>query len=974
MSKQQSPFLKKIEPKLPRLLAFFLPFLIVTITYIVAKVFPFGNQQILASDGWHQYYPFLLTLREKLLNGGSLEYIRNIGMGSNYLSLYAYYVASPLNLLSVLVPLEYMREFFTLTTVLKISFASYFFYFFLKTAYKKDDLPMAFFALMYALCSWTAAYYWNIMWLDAFAVLPLLVAGMITLLRDGTFRLYTLALALCLWANYYVAFFCCIFVLLAFFGYCIVCWESVGNFFRRFLRIGVCTLMGAGLAAILLIPTLTAMQYTYSATGKEVELLAMNLPSRTTGRADVYGYLHVLKNEVFPNILPALQKVASRFLPAYEPASMEGLPNIFCGFSAVILSVFYFCNGKIKLREKLVSLFLLLFLMLSFIFRILDYVWHGFHFPNMLPYRFSFLVPFVMVCMAYRAFSLMENFKLWKLAIIVPISLGLIASAYFMEETMPIQVLITSLVILASVVAFFVFHGEKEAKPTLRGRYAKIFLCFVLLCEMVLSYALGVAKVGTSSHNNYPKEDTFVQALLDYADSIDDDIYYRTEVTNTQTLNDGALNNYYGLSVFNSSANVNFNRFSRALGFASWPESNRYAYYEGSPFGNTFAGLKYLIDRDGDHISSANSYVASSGTVKLLENKSYLGLGFMTDIGLSTYQSRAAQKNALLDQEEMFILATGLTDRLYFHLVSDGLEADEGCTLEQGTNRTFYRFDKPSSKSTANFTITYDIEESGLLLAYLHMPGSDKVTVYRNGLQLFSRTSKVRTIVNVGDVEAGDQIEFVFKGKSTHSGTITLDVALQKTDVYNQGMDILKDETWELNEATDTYLCGDINVLQDGLFYSAIPYEPGWKAYVDGQEVAICEGYDPSLDDVMLTDAVISFPLEAGYHIIEMKYSAPGLGLGAVITLCSLAAFVILCVLLREKPVLFPDPTDTPAEGSREEEPTSPDADPENADSEAPDPAAPEDEAQTPDLPEDSKPKTTSKKKKDSSEEASSHG
>ncbi len=905
--KQASLLPKKIESKLPQLLSFFLPFCIVAVCYAVAQVFPFGNRQILASDGWHQYYPFLLTLREKLLHGGSLEYIRNVGMGSNYLSLYAYYVASPLNLLSVLVPLEYMREFFTLTTMIKLSLAGYFFCFFLRTAYKKTEIPMAFFSLMYALCSWAAAYYWNIMWLDAFAVLPLLVAGMVCLLRDGSFRLYTLSLTLCLWANYYVAFFCCIFVFLAFFGYCIVCWNGVGNFFRRFFRIGVCTILGAGMAAILLIPTLTAMQFTYSAKGSDVMPLAMNLPKRTTGIMALEDLWGCLKTEVLPNLLPALQQVGSRFLPGYEPASMEGLPNIFCGFSAVILSLFYFCNGKIKIREKLVSFFLLLFLLLSFIFRILDYMWHGFHFPNMLPYRFSFLVPFVVVCMAYRAFHHMDNFKYWKLAVILPLGIGLIASAYFMEDSTPTQVLVSAGVVLICTVAFFLFYGQGATERTLQVRYARTFLCFIILCEMCLSYALGIDKVGTSAYTGYPKEEAFVQALLDYAEDIDDDLYYRTEVTNTQTLNDGALNNYYGLSVFNSSANVNFNRFSRALGFASWPESNRYAYYEGSPFGNTLAGLKYLIDRDGNHLSSANSYVAVSGTVKLLQNKSYLGLGFMTDPNLATFQSRAAQKNALLDQEEMFSLATGISERLYEHLEHTELEADEECSLEEGTNRTFFRFEKPSSKSTANFTIRYTIEEGGLLLAYLHMPGSDKVTVYRNGLEQFSRTSKVRTIVNVGDVESGDEIEFVFKAKSNNSGTITLDVAKHKAGIYELGMNALKDETWDLTQAEDTYLCGTIDVAKDGLFYSSIPYEPGWSAYVDGEEVTLCEGYDPSLEDVMLTDAVISFPLEQGFHIIEMKYTAPGLGLGAIISVSCILIFGLLWFLLRKNPVLVPD-------------------------------------------------------------------
>ena len=42
-------------------------------------------------------------------------------MGTGYASLFAYYLASPLNLLSVLVPTAWLREFFALLTILKIS-------------------------------------------------------------------------------------------------------------------------------------------------------------------------------------------------------------------------------------------------------------------------------------------------------------------------------------------------------------------------------------------------------------------------------------------------------------------------------------------------------------------------------------------------------------------------------------------------------------------------------------------------------------------------------------------------------------------------------------------------------------------------------------------------------------------------------------------------------------------------------------
>ena len=55
------------------------------------------------------------------------------------------------------------------------------------------------------------------MWLDTFALLPLVALGTVSLLRDKKFMLYTLTLFLSIYSNYYIGFFPCIFVLLLFF-------------------------------------------------------------------------------------------------------------------------------------------------------------------------------------------------------------------------------------------------------------------------------------------------------------------------------------------------------------------------------------------------------------------------------------------------------------------------------------------------------------------------------------------------------------------------------------------------------------------------------------------------------------------------------------------------------------------------------------------------------------------------------------
>lgn len=898
--KDPSPLKRRLSASLPQFLSFALPFLIVGIVFALAGVYPFGSGQIMASDGWHQYYPFLLTLREKLRTGGSLEYLRSIGMGTNYAPLYAYYLASPLNFLCVLWPAKYMVEFFTLMTMVKIAFAGYFFAFFLRTAYRKNEISMAFFALMYALCSWVGGYYWNIMWLDAFAILPLLLGAMLRLLREGRFPLYIFALALCLWSNYYVAFICCIFVLLCFFGYCICTWQGRREFLQRFLRMAVCTLLGAGLTAVLLVPTLTAMQYTGSAEGTRFHLLAMNLPRQFDGDLGDLGVWGTLTKKVLPSLIPAFRRAFSRFLTGYEPAAVTGLPNIFCGFTAVILSVFFFCNKKISLREKLVSLSLLLFLLFSLIFRALDYVWHGFHFPNSIPYRFSFLIPFVLICMAYRSFRLMEDFTYKKLAVILPVSAGFLVSGWFLE-TMRLRVLVPTVAVLLGVTAFFCIHGKASARSSKRVLCARLLLFSVILCEMTLSFALGVKKVDTSHRHSYPQDSRDVQELLSYVEERDSDPYYRIECSYPQTLNDGALNGYYGLSSFNSGANVNFLRFSRVFGFASDSENNRSDYYETSPLGNSLAGLKYLIDREGNHRSSYNSLLATADNCKLLQNNSYLSLGFMANSELASYVSPLEDHNALTEQEKLFRLATGLEQDLYKHMLPTELTAEEDCSLTESEKAYGFEFVKPDSKTTAQFSVDYTVEEAGLLLSYLQMPGSDSVNITRNGENLITCASKVGVLLNLGDVEGGDQIRFTFTARRIHEGSLTLDVALQNSPVFDLGMQSLSDETWNLTEARDTYLCGTVEAQKDGLFYSSIPYDPGWTAYVDGEEFPLAQTYDPSREDVLLTDALISFPLSAGTHTVELKYRSPGLLLGLLISLLSALSLPCLYLLRKKK-------------------------------------------------------------------------
>lgn len=902
--KKRPRYLRQQESRLPLLLSFCLPFVCALIALLVAGIFPIGNYTILAHDGWHQYYPFFVAFRDKLLHGGSLEYSWSVGMGTGYLSLFAYYLASPLNLLCVLVPEAYLTELYAFLTLLKLGLAGLSFGVFVRTVYRRNDLWLACFAMMYALCTWAGGYYWNLIWLDTFALLPLLIAGTIALTRDGAFRLYICALVLSLLCNYYIAYFCCIFVALCFFGYCICRPNGLLGFLRRFARIGICTLIAVAIAGVLLMPTLYAMQTTYSAESELPSLLAMNIADGVTGDPGEAGLWTLLKTQTLPGLLNAIGQVLGNLLTGVTPTKMSGLPNIATGISAMFLSVYFLCSRRVRTSEKIISVGLLAFFILSFIFRILDYIWHGFHFPNMLPYRFSFLFSFVVIAMAYRAFSLLESFRARCLFPAVALGLLLLVNAWY--QGVALRMLIASGVALLLTLAVLLLYSRR----VLHMQNCKALICLLLMAETVFNFSMGVAEVSVTTRSSYPKEGESVASVLARRDTTP--LLYRTETVTTQTLNDAALNHYDGVSIFTSSANVNFNRFSRSLGLASWPGSNRYVYYESAPFTNLMCGIRYLVDRDGGYANQDyNRLVAADGQVNLLENEAFISIGFMADSALAEFVAESGRYNPIWEQDEMFAAATGLDAPLYEHLAHSALETDEGCTLRaSGTSGTQYSYSSKDAADTSEFRIRYTLEKTGLYCATSKRPVTDanKLKVYCNGELIQTLEIKVRALFCLGSFNAGDTLEFVYSIPAGKSGAISLDLAVQDNAVFDAGYAALADEPWILTERTDTHLSGTITARNDGLFYTSIPYEPGWTAWVDGTEVELAATYDPKSEDVLLTDAVIAFPLSAGTHQITLHYHAPGLRTGLVLSVSGLLLFALLLLLTLRTRCLFPDP------------------------------------------------------------------
>ena len=856
------------------------------ITVIPDTVYPFGDKQILVVDAWHQYYPFLCDLHEKLQGGGSLFWTWSVGLGADFIALGSYYLFSPLNLLSVFVPDGALVSYLAFITAVKMAASGMFTAVCLKIIFKKNDYSLVLFSVLFALCSYNLGYYWCVMWLDSVAMLPLVVAGTVCLLRDGKVKLFTISLALAVIFNYYIGFFICVAVFLTAVGYVVINWQGLKAAFGAVIKTAVCSVTALLMTAFITIPAYMGLQNCYQ------------YKSGITAGLDInHG------ENTITGLLGAVLKVLSNALSFNAPTYLEGLPNIACGILCIVLLGVFFFSKKINLNEKLFCSITLVFLAAGFIFRQLDYILHAFHFPNMLPHRYSFISCFLLIYMAFRAFSVMEESKFYHI-LLGGGAFAVLAVLYILrpkENFSLIAVCGSAAVALAVIVILSLAHFKIMPK-----RVMAALLCLVVLGEVGVSSLIAVKTVEYSSVKGYTKHSADVSAVLGRVNDTAENEFFRTEKAYMLTHNDGALNGYNGVSTFSSMVNVNTSKYATYLGAGGTKSGNIFSYYESSPVTNLIFNLKYLIDVDGkirntDYLTE----VAKSGDVTLYENTAYVPLGFMTDSDIENFDNVSYSKNEgsygnpFENQINWFRAATGIETPIYNKTEVDNVEYSAETVEIKELETDVYSLKVKSDKTDKNDEFyteyNYTIKEDGPIYINFRINTQfDKITVTVNDNEDDSVTVVNGTIQAVGNLKAGDKVSIRTDYKKKHTGIFKAYCYSLNKEVFDEGVKILKKGVLKTTTVTDTAIKGAVTAEKDGLLYTSFPYQAGWRAKVDGKDA----------DITVLGGSMIGLELTAGEHEIEIYYVPISFLMGFGISAIGLAVFMVL-VALASKKILF---------------------------------------------------------------------
>ncbi len=852
------------------IIAFIVPFVLMGIGFAVEKIYPFGERQFLVTDLWHQYYPFLETLHEKLQSGGSLLYSWRTGLGTNFLALMAYYCASPLNLLTIFVPQEHLREAFTVILMLKLSFAGFFMAKMLRYVFSRNDISITMFGVMFALCSYMMGYYWNVIWIDTVALLPLVMLGLVALVREGKYRTYVISLALALFTNYYIAYFICIFTVIAFFCLCLFEKLSLRTFGKRFAQIAGCSLCGAGLSAWLLLPTYQALQLTNSATNsfpKKIEFYE--------------SWLDIMSN----------------MLSFTDPTAKSGLPNIYCGLLPVLLLGVFVAAKQIRLREKIAGILILVFIIVSCNMNVLNFIWHGFHFTNMLPYRFSFLFSFVVLVAAYRAYQILMSEKFS-----IPLWIAMIISGIvFCTASYYARTGESKQYILASAILGAIYCIAMLLRAYAPKQIVQYLLAAVLTFEMATNAINGVDTVGSSDRTSYPTKGENITELVDNAQATSGEYFNRTETTSWYTLNDPCVYNYDGVSQFSSMANKSVTTFMRMLSIPAGETGNRYFYVNTSPVTNMLLTIRYIIAKDGYNADANMLEIGRSDSVKMYENQYYLPIGYMMEEAVGEYAFDTAM-NPFEIQNDLFKKMTGITEDLFTPIdITD--VGHKGVNVSR-TGYGNYQYSLAEGADTSNLFLKYNYttQQDGMVYAFTHIKqtteanstaNADHLEVYQGDTKLHSyNTSRQPYITPVGSFAAGERVTLraSLKDDTVRGSAIVYFYQLNQ-EVLDRGYALLNDEKLELTAFSDTSFSGNISVAEDGYLYLAMPYETGWSAKVDGKSVEV----------ERLFDAVCGIKLTAGTHKVTLKYSPSGFVPGLIISIGCAALLIVLWYLERRK-------------------------------------------------------------------------
>lgn len=816
--------------------------------FAVVGLAPFGNRILFMSDLSAQYMPFLAFFRDSMASGEGWLYSFQNGIGGNMLPLIAYYLTSPLNLLILPFSNADLPLAIHLLIALKLALASGTMGWYLTRTYQKSGLMTLLFSAGYAFSGFTAAYFYNIMWLDALIWLPLVVFALQQLVEKGKKLPYLFCLFAAIMSNYYLGYMICLFLVLY-----VVYWTRRqqldvpwGAFWRRnrqvWLNFTISSLLAGSMTALMLVPTVFGML----ATGKGEFDFAVFLPRLLFGLDGFAGFGLAVSN------------FTSR---------LDHLPTFYIGMLPFLLALTYFGNQRIRKEERrLMSGFLLVLLACTGV-QTLVAVFQMFQEAAGFPFRNSFLFIFVLLQAGYESWNKREGIAKRLVALCSALSMLGFAGAYLYNRYMPMgmvypeldgRMLLLNLLLVGAVALFLLSIRADRKIPS----YLVLGAVCLSLVEIGLNFRLTMAGM---EWGDRPAYQTYVEQLERGLEQVGYEADSLERIDNTwldawdlgvatNGYNEGMQFGYNSVASYTSTLSSGVVEWFQQMGTYSRNE-RRFSYLGSTPLTDLLLNVGYR-------------FTSEAGTIELHERDAARGIGF-------TIPAAAAEQE--LEERTPFTNQNNLFQQIF------QVEA----TVFQPV--TQFSLEQEARGERSLYSISVEAPEMGELYVWLPRLGGGEA--YEK-VQVNGRTVEPKlfltndTLLPLGEVMAGQPVEIMLEAPS-EADFKPEDFQVFRTPLFQQVLEDaelqpLSDMEWEGNELT-----GSIEAAEEEWVYLAIPYEEGWQLEINGEQVDAREALG----------GFLGVPVQPGVNQIRARFLPPGFQLGLAISFLALAGSIAWAVL-----------------------------------------------------------------------------
>lgn len=862
-------------------LAFFISLFI----FGVYTLSPFGNYTVLKMDLYHQYGPLFAELYDRVAQGKSLLYSWNSAGGSGFLGNFFNYLSSPFTLLIFwFSKTEVVTTGISVIVFAKCIFSAGTFAFYLKKHNKNNDFSAAAFALLYAFSAYFIAYYWNVMWLDAMLIFPIVILGIERIIDKSNSKIYFLSLIFTFLTNYYMAYMICIFSVIYFIIYYLSHYK-LGELYvpktydmPKFSKLRQSRLLCSGFR-------FAAVSVLAAACCAAVLLPIYKTLSSSSARSDSFPTEFKLYFDIYDFIVAHLAAIE----PTIRSSGGSVTPNIYCGILSILLFPLFLMSKKISWKEKLMNLLLLAFLFVCCNINYTNFIWHGFHFPNDLPYRFSFMYSFIVLTCAYRVFRHIKEFD-YKTLVLTG---GIFALICVLAQKFELRYIGGTAVYCS--LAFIVVYTFLMC-AIISKKLSRVMLPLVLCCAVVSEiFICDVPRFGFGvQESDYVSDYEQYQKALNNIKEKDDSEFYRTELNDIPTVlrMSPCWYNYEGINCFSSMANEDISMLHYRLGCFS-NKINSFTYFTQTPVYNMMFDIKYIIDNNDPMKLNDDFYTYLSGSKERLttyENKYSSSLGFCVNRTVLKNWNVKNEINRFTNQSDFMSLAAGTQKDIFIpvKLYTNGADNCSITSFENDGDGSM-SFSVFNSEQQASFNTNFTADENANYYIFFGgLNAFEKAEIETESYNKIQDLDSTPYILDLGALKEGEDVDIkIHIAEDTPSGSGYLWLCRIDEDAFKEAYNVLADDGMlKIDEKTDTYIKGEVTAKQGEILYTSIPFDYGWRCFVDGIQVK----------PYALADSLLCLETGEGTHQVEFKYIPSGLRTGAVISGVSIGAVLLFFI------------------------------------------------------------------------------